>query len=67
MSEYRYRVIGTWGKVPSEVAEIERLRAVADAAEGILGILHWTPELHPKIAALGVALAALDNDKAKLG
>ena len=37
-------------------AENERLKRVAGAAEEILEILHWTPQLHPKIAALGVAL-----------
>lgn len=42
-------------------AEVERLRTVASAANDILEILHWTPEMHPKIVALGVALKALDD------
>ncbi len=41
-------------------AENERLRAVAEAARDILEVLHWNPQMHPKIVALGVALSALD-------
>lgn len=49
-------------EIDRQAAEIQRMAGVVEAARDILEILHWTPQLHPRIAALGVALATLDAE-----